>query len=469
MRASIALVFCVQGFAQAGEKKADLLSLPLRVSLEWNELVNPRAASILVNDGFKLSGGTENLKLQFSTQGPGLLAGRRFQWLPAGYRIGEFGLSRGWGSIRGFRSFGWNPALVRAGSGRRIAGAGVEMPRLLFGMRLGVSILHASSEREAGVSQVGLALAREWKGGARLQAEWAGSPLAHASPAPGMQAAHPARMGGGWMVKFDGTPARTRVGLVLVGRGEGPANPAVASYMPAGRDLRIDVRRKFGGHEFLYGGRAEGRRALSVQGLGARSVREDTFVWAWSPGRLPRLAASLYWSRQAAAGSAEQESGTRLSVSRSTRRFGAGITLLRARRSQLFSMRPLWRRTSLSGEVSVEMGKGRRLQVRYETGRMLPAGLLQPLNSYALKADTRLELLGGRLSLLPVLDLAGQRGGSPASGMMVMRASLAARIKPPRWFPATEWLVQLASNHARTGDCFRSSRTDLVFRWNYKK
>jgi hypothetical protein len=139
----------MNGYAQTNSPKASPFFLPLPVSAEWNESLNPRAPNKLATDGFQFRGGTKNLKMQFSTKAPASLGGKQFPWMPGGYQFGEFSLDRKWGSLSGFRSLRYNEQLVRPDLARTLTGAGLEIPKSFLGTRLAAYFLHADPTREA--------------------------------------------------------------------------------------------------------------------------------------------------------------------------------------------------------------------------------------------------------------------------------------------------------------------------------
>lgn len=468
---------CGAGNAREGDGKQNIVALPLRLSMEWTELFNPGAPSRLVTEGFALGGGTKSLRLQYSTRAPAALGGMQFQWLPAGYRLAEFTASGKLGSVGAFRSTGYNTALERSGFRRPVAGAGVELARALFGFRLKGSAVRSSPgegganlgsglRRGEAATQIDLASGREWNGGARLRMEWSRSVISPGPPGQGGPGVRKAQSGDAWMVRFEGAPLRSEVAFALTDRDGGFVNAALPTLAPGGGNLRADLGRKVRGQTFRYSARSDWLHPPHAQGAPGLRAREDTVGWSWSRAPLPRIEASYYRKRRAAAGTRESEGGLRLSLSRAFGGLRAAGLYVRARRADLLSQRTLWDRRALSGELVFEMRAGRRLDVRYEANDLMPAGSPAALRTRILKADAFLEAWDKRISLAPVIELVGQRGGRAATAL---RATLGVRIVPPHWFPGADWMIRLAAS--RTASAAYSARTftDLAFRWSFRR
>jgi hypothetical protein len=468
------------GFAQANGAKNNPLNLQLPVSVEWNESLNPRAQNIMAADGFKFRGGTKNFKMQFSTQAPGILGGKQFQWMPGGYQLSEFVLSRKWGSIQGFRSLRYNTRIVQPDLARTITGAGIDVPKSFLGTRLSAYFLHAAPTPEASRSkpnslagsegsQVGLTLARELRKDTKVQAEWAQSQQQSNGFISDNRTGSPGRTRRGLMLRLDSTVVRTEISSSLAVRDEGLANPAAPAYGPGKQNLRLDARRKFRGHQFQYSSQSDDQRASPFLGVAVIDVREHTAGWNYAPKHLPQVSAAQTWSRQTAAGRAEQESGFRMALAKSLRRINASLSLARTMRSDLRISRPLWDRTVLSGDATVEVCKGQRLHVRYESSGMRQHTILQEVSASSLQLDTRVNVWGDKLSLTPTFDLRRQRGSLPVLSLSTARFSLSALIKVPRWIPGTDFLIHFTSNHVGSAGRPDWNRADLVMRWNFKR
>lgn len=471
---------CRTVFAQTSGSKVGPLILPLPISLEWSESVSPWAQDKLVTDSFKLLAGTKNVKLQFSNEAPSLLGGKQFPALPGGYQLTEFSLSRKWGAIYGFQSLGYSSRIVPPGLARRITGAGVEAPKSIFGTRLSAYFLRATPSSQArrlngnslvgsDGSQVGLTLARQLGKSTRLQAEWAQTQYDSPSPSSGNRTGFAGGARRGSWLRLDSTLARTDLNLTYVRRDEGLANPAAPWYGPGVQTVSLDVRRKLKRHQFQFSGQANGRRAAPLLGMAVQDIREGTFGWTYAPRRLPQISASQTLSRQTATGRPEEERTYRLALDKSFRRINASLALFRGTRTDLQSSRPLWDRTVLAGDGTVEIRKGQRLHIRYETNELLQRAIAQWISSTSLQFDTRVCVWGNKLSLAPALHLRRQHGSSPAFGVSAARVILSALIKIPRRIPGTDLLISFTSNHISSVGRPGWNHAELTMRWNFKR
>ena len=468
------------GFAQASGARNDPLNLRLPVSVEWNESLNPRAQNKMATDGFKFRGGTKNFIMQFSTVAPGILGGKQFPWMPGGYQLSEFVLSRKWGSIQGFQTLRYDSRIVRPDLARTITGAGIEAPKSFLGTRLSAYFIHAAPISDAGRSkvnylatsggsQVGLALARELRKGTRFQAEWAEARQQSHGFLSDDRTGWFGRARRGLMLRFDSTVARTEISSTMAVRDEGLANPAAPAYGPGKQNLRLDARRKFRGHQFQLSAQSDDQRASPFLGVANGDVKEHTVSWNYAPKRLPQVSAAQTWRRQTTAGRAEQESGSRMALAKSVRRISASMALVRTRHSDLRSSRPLWDRTVISGDATVEVRKGQRLHVRYEVSGMNQHPMLLEVSASSLQLDTRVNVWSDKLSLTPTFDSRRQHGSLRALGLATARFSLSAVIKVPRRIPGTDFLIIFSSNHVRSAGQPDWNRADLVMRWNFKR
>jgi hypothetical protein len=465
------------GFAQTNGRKTDLLGLPLPLSIEWSESFDLQAQNRLVADRFKFVAGTNNLNLQFSNQAPAFLSGKQFQWLPGGYQLTELALSRKWGSIYGFRSLGYSSRIVRPEFARSFTGAAAEVPRAFLGTRLTAYFLYATPQAQlsegtstaaSNGSQVGFTLMRELRKDAKLETEWTQTHFSSTSSASGSGSAFAGPARRGLRVRLTGTYARTDLNITCKTRDEGLANPAAPTYGPAQRTLSMDVRRKFKKHQFQYSSQLDGQRAVPTLGITVTDVREETFGWTYAPRRLPQISASQTWSRQARAGKPEDEETFRVSLGKSIRRANTSLMFLRGTRADAQSSRPLWERTMLMGDVTVEIRKDERLHAHYETNRLSQPTISQLVSVSSLQFDTRISLRQNRLSLAPVLDMRRQGGSLPAFDQAGIRIALSALIKMPRYLPGTDLLIDLASIHARSTGRPDQDSTELIVRWNFR-
>jgi len=465
------------GFAQTNGRKTEFVGLPLPLSIEWSESFDLQAQNRLLANRFKLLAGTSNLNLQFSNQAPAFLGGKQFQWLPGGYQLTELALSRKWGSIYGFRSLGYSPRIVRPEFARTFTGAAAEVPRAVLGTRLSTYYLYAAPQAQLseGISapapngsQVGFTLMRELRKDAKLEAEWTQTRFSSSSPTSGNGAAFAGPARRGLLAKLTGTYARTDLNITYRTRDEGLANPAAPTYGPAERTLWVDVRRKLKKHQFQYSSQLDGQRAVRTLGIAVMDVREGTFGWTYTPRRLPLISASQTRSRQARAGKPEDEETFRFSLAKSIRRVNASLMFLRGTRVDTQSSRPLWERTVLMGDATVEIRKDERLHAHYETNRLSQLTISQLVSVSSLQFDTRINLRQNRLSLAPVLDMRKQGGSLPALDRAGIRIALSALIKMPRRIPGTDLLINWASIHTRSTGRPDQDSTELIVRWNFR-
>jgi hypothetical protein len=469
-----------RGFAQANGAKASPWAVAMPVSLEWSESFHPFAEDRFAADGFKFRGGTKNLKMQFSTQAPAILGGKQFSWMPGGYQLAEFSLTRKWGSIQGFRSLRHNTRMVRPDLTRTITGAGLEAPKSILGTDVTAYFLQAmptSETREAqgqsmaGASgmQAGLTLSRNFRKNARMQAEWTQS--WHELQLP--DSIQRAKFFGGarraFMLGFEGTLARIELSTALISREEGLLNPAAPAYGPGTQNIRLNARRRFKGHQFQYGTQADDQGASSILGQASHNLMEQSAGWSYAKKRFPQIAASQTLKRETVQGRHEEERELRLSLAKPLRRIDARLAFVRAMRADLLASRPLWDRLTFSGDATIEIRKGRRLHLQYEANTLEQRTLAQKISSSVLQADTRFALWGEKITLVPTAEFRRQVGSLPAHDMSAARLALAAQIKMPRRIPGTDFLINFASNHVQAPGRPDWNRTDLTLRWNFKR
>jgi hypothetical protein len=468
------------GYSQAKETQASPFSLRLPLSLEWNESFNPLTLNKLAVDGFKFQGGQKNFKMQYSMQAPAVLGGKQFAWMPGGYQTAAFSLFRKWGSIEGFQTVRYSARMVYPGYSRTITGTGVEAPKAIFGARMSAYFLHAAPTSEARQlqnpsitgsigDQFGFTLARDFKNGAKVRAEWTES-----LHKPGLTTAQQTTgtfrgTRSAFMLGLDGSLAKTELSTALVLRDEGLANPAAPAYGPAKQNVRASARRKFKKHQLLFTIQSDDQKSALYRGSIDSSVREESAEWTYTNKRLPQIVAFQSLSRQTVAGRWEEEQGYRLSLTRSISRVNASLSLHRALRSDLSTQQPLWDRMVLSADTTIEVRKARRLHLRYETTGMTMNTISQQIMSSALQMDTRVAFWGDKFSLIPTMDFRRQTGTLQAYYLSTARMGLSAQIKVPRWFPGTDFLVNFALNHARVPGLPDWNHTDLTMRWNFKR
>lgn len=465
------------GSAQTSGAKADPLILPLPVSMEFSQSLNPLAQNRLATDRFRFQAGTKSFKLQFSNQAPSFLGGKQFQGLPAGYRLTDFSLARKWGAIYGFRSLGYSSRLVQPQSARSFTGAAAELPKSFFGTRLSAYLLHAAPAGQnlstknnplaaSSGSQLGVTLARQLISGTLLQAEWAQTRHSSSSSGPASRAGMARH---GLLIRLDGTLARNDLNVTFTTRDEGLANPANPVYGPGRRSFLLEMRRKVKQHQLHYSRQSDDQRALPLLCLVARNVQEDTLRWTYAPRRLPQVSTSQTWSRQTAATRREEEGTLRLSFNKAIRSITTSLAFLRGTRRDLQFSRHLWARTALTGDATIAIRKERRLHVRYERSGLLQHQPIQAISSTSLQFDTCVNLWEGKLSLAPLLDLRRQEGSSIAFHLSTVRVLLNTVIKLPHYVPGTDLFINFASSHASSVGRPNLNRTELTVRWNLKR
>lgn len=475
---SLSMLVPEKGLAQ--KSSSDPLPIPLPISMEIGQSLNPWAQNVLLSERYRLAAGTRDLKLQFSNQGPGFWGGRQFEALPGGYQIADLSLVRKWGAWHAFRTLSNIERIVRPESARFLTGAGMEIPKALFGTRLSGYFLHGSpgeQAREARRSslagydgaQFGLTLARALGKSARIQTELARSQYAFRSP---VSSSDPRlRQGGrhGVWIRFESTVRKNDLNLTFMNRQEGLANPAMPNSGPGRRGVWLDVRRKLKGHQFQYGGQSDVQRAMPQIGMAIRSVREDTVRWSYCARHLPLISASETWSRQTAGHRPEMESTWRLALDKSVRRLNATFSWSSGRRSDTRLSKPVWDRTVIAGDASIAVTKGQRVHVRYETSGFRQHAISQRLAAKSLQLDTRVNLLKDAVSLSPALELRRQSGNSSMLDVQAARFTLSAQIRMPRCVPGTDLSVYFATNRIQTAGRLVSTRTEFTMRWILKR
>ena len=471
---------CCVGLAQANRQDRAPLLLPIPISMEWSESLHPLAQNKFATDRFKLQGGTAGYRLQFSNQAPDFLSGKQFQGLPGGYRLAEFSLSRKWGSVHAFRSAGYDTQIVRRESARSMAGAGVELPKSVFGSSLSAYLLRAAPAGAARPTagnplagsdglQIGFFLARELRKNARMQAEWTQTRNSPASSGPGVSAGRNGQLRRGLRARADGTFAGADLKVSYLHRDEGLANPAAPSYGPANNTLSLDVRRSLGKHQFGFSSLYDGQRGAPDLHMATRKVREETLQWTYSPRRLPQISASQGWSRQTTASRNEMEESVRLSLSKAFPRVGTSLVYLRGSLKDLTTSGVLWQRTGISGDATLEIRKDRRLHVRYENSLLRQRTIARAVSNSTLQLDTRINLCNGALSLSPALNIRRQAADSPDLNSSAVRVLLLAGIRLPRYVPGTDLLMNFASHHLHAVGRPDQNGAEFSMRWNLKR
>jgi hypothetical protein len=469
---------CLSGFAQSNNSYPGILPLP--VSMEWSESLTPFAKEKFATDRYRMKGGTEHFTLQYSNQPPVFLSGKKFQGLPGGYRFTDVSWRRDWGTLYGFKSSGYNAHRLNPSSARSLTGAGFEASESLFGSGFLVYLVHAAPTRlemntsanplaKSGGTQIGAAISRKLTEHAKVQAEWTQSHNRAEFSSSIMQSNPGGIAGRGFQTRFEGTLASTCLVLSFLSRGEGLANPAVPKYGAGRQALSIDVRRKLSKHQFQFSSRSDVQKDSSALRTAGKDVREETIQWIYELRLLPRIAASYTWSRQNTASRRELEKNLRVAVSKKFSKMNASLTLTRGGRSDLRSLpRPLWDRTTATGDVTLEIRRDLRLHVRYEKSGMRNFTISQLVKGSGLRFDTRFNLWTGRLSLAPVVDFRSQDGNNPALSRSSIRAILTAGIKLPRYIPGSDLLMNFSSNHVSLPGRPFQNGAELSMRWSFK-
>ena len=471
---------CCMGLAQANRPDGEPLLLPFPVSMEWAESFHPFAENKFATDRFKLQGGTESYKLQFSTEAPDFLGGKQFQGIPGGYRHAEFSLLKKWGSVHAFRSAGYDAHRVSRESARSISGAGVELPKSLFGSLLSAYLLRAAPAGEAAPTagnplagsdglQIGFFLARELRKNARMQAEWTQTRNSPAPSGTGISAGSTGKARRGLRARVEGTFAGADLNVSYLHRDEGLANPATPSYGPSNNSLLLDVRRGLGKHQLGFSSLYDGQRESADLRMAIRTVREESFQWTYSPRRLPQISISRGWSRQSSASRNEAEESVRLSLSKAFPRVGTSLLFSRGSLKDLTTSGVLWQRTAIAGDATLEIRKERRLHVRYENSLLRQGMIARELSSSTLQFDTNISLCNGALSLAPALTLRRQAADPADLNLSAVRVALLAGIRLPRYIPGTDLLVNFASHHLHATGGPDQNGAEFSMRWNLKR
>ncbi len=473
------LLFFTGGWAQSNSRQASLPLVPLPVTMEFSQAIDPWGKDKLATDHFKLQADIGMGSLRFSNQSPGFLGGKKFLNLPGGYRLLDLSFPLRWGAAHVFRSQGFSSRGAAPERERTFAGGLVEIPSFMLGTQLTGFLLRsaprsssrftkADSPARSEGSQIGLVLARAFRKSAKLRMEWTQSRPIQRFRSSGETGPYPGGARHGLWTQFDGTLARTELTLRYITREESLVNPVMPAYSPAEQTLSLDIKRRAGQHQLQFGTRSDHQRALPMLNRMSGNVREEMFRWSYAPRRLPQLSVSRSLRRQDAAGKRQQEESLRLSTGKSTRRVNASFSVVHGRRCDVGTDRILWVRNVLAADAVWKMWENRSLHVRFEKSGLVQHSVSQRVSTSGLQFDTRGSLWEGRVSLAPALNLRRQAGSTPALSLSIFRFQIAAAIKLPRCAPGTELLLNFASIHSFAAGDPPKTRNAWTMRWIFK-
>jgi hypothetical protein len=453
-----------------GERKLQpfILSSPLKFDL--SQRFNPWGpAGKLFTDRFRLSGNLPWFGFAYSNQAPAITAGRQFQAVPAGYKITDFKLGRKWGSVHGFRATGYDPRIVRPASARSFTGVGLDLPKFLGGQLSGYALRGAPAKADhetAGSaippgSQTVLTFSRNVPKKFKLQTEWSQSwqELRPDQESPS---------GRGLFVKLSGDVLKTSTTVTYRSYGEGLANP-VAPAQGRGRNLiTVDISRSFKAHQLQYTNHTDSHDELRLLQLPSSDTHQETLTWTYSPKVLPRVSAAQVWTQQSGGGKRESEENLRLSLSKGIKRLNVGLAYLRGTRIDDFAFRPLWERTGLVGDASLEIKKDRRLNIHYEVNELMAPATSQLLSSETLQFNTRLAFMEEKLAVLPAMDYRHQGDSRGTLDSSLLNIVISAVVKIPRYLPGTELLLHFSSHRLTAMGTPDRHSAGLTIQWNLK-
>ena len=469
----IFVICCPLLGAQTAEKKPVLeLSAPLKMELSQGlDPLDPHGS--FATESWKLTGGGKSFSFEHSNQAPGFTTGKQFQVLPGGYELARFSSSRKWGSLHAFRTTGHDTRLVAPSLARRFSGLAAEAPKSFLGTRLGAFFLHAAPEKvkataksrgssAPAASQLGLTLARDFKKGFKLESEWSQTPRpvrkSKAGSVRGSQAL---------FVKVSGSVARSETNITVRSQGGDFVNPALPVHQLGRNSLAMDARRTFKKFEVQYA-RNQDRLRKSAAFPG-QSVSHEVVRWSFTPKRWPQMSAAQTWMNQVGTGSRLSEDNLRFGVGKDLKKLKLDVAYLRGTRMDDLTFRPLWERTGIFGDASLELLQGKRLNLHYETSAVNAPSTSALLVSKMLQINTRLSWLKDRFALVPALDYREQRasaGGVPSEFLNLVMTSL---IKLPRYVPGTELLVTFSSLRASAIGQPEQNLARVKVQWKFKR
>jgi hypothetical protein len=465
--AIVCLVLCHSAVAQMGDRKLQNFILPSPLKFELSQSFNPWApAGRYSADHFRLSGDMPWFGFTYSNQAPAIAAGRQFQAFPAGYELTDFKLGRKWGSVQAFRSTGFNSRMVRPSSARSFAGVGVDLKNSLGGELSGYALQGASAGDDTSAappgSQTVLSYNRNIPQKFKLQTEWSQSwqdLAANREPASGH----------GLFVKLSGDVFKANTTVSYRSQGEGLANP-VAPAQGRGRNLiTVDVSRSYKAHQLQYTSQRDSHKELRFLHLPSTDTHQKVLTWTYTPKVLPRVSAARVWTQQNGGGKHESEENLRLSLNTGIKSLKVGLAFLRGTRIDELEFRPLWERTGLAGDASLQIMKDRSLNVHYEMNELTVPATSQLLSSEALQLNTRLAFLEEKLAVLPALDYRHQRDSRGTLNSSLLNLVISAIVKIPRYLPGNELLFNFSSHRLTAIGTPDRHSAALTIQWNLKR
>ena len=163
------------------------------------------------------------------------------------------------------------------------------------------------------------------------------------------------------------------------------------------------------------------------------------------------------------------EDNLRFGVGKDLKKLKLDVAYLRGTRMDDLTFRPLWERTGIFGDASLELLQGKRLNLHYETSAVNAPSTSALLVSKMLQINTRLSWLKDRFALVPALDYREQRasaGGVPSEFFNLVMTSL---IKLPRYVPGTELLVTFSSLRASAIGQPEQNLARVKVQWKFKR
>jgi hypothetical protein len=461
--AIVCLVLCHSAVAQMDSRKLQTFAFPSPLKFDLSQSFHPWAT-----DRFRLTGDLPWFGFVYSNNAPAIAAGREFQAFPAGYEVTDFKLGRKWGSVQAFRSTGFNSRIIGPASARSFTGVGVDLTKFLGGQLSGYALRGASAgDDEAAVSaappgsQTVVNYSRTLPKKFKLQTECSQSwqDLARGRESPS---------GRGLFVKLSGDVFKASTTVRYRAQGEGLANP-VAPAQGRGRNLlTVDVSRSFKSHQLQYTSQRDSHDELRHQHLPSTDTHQKTLTWTYAPKVLPRFSAAQAWTQQSAGGKHESEETLRLSLNKGIKRLNLGLAYLRGARIDDLHAPPLWERTGLVGDASLEIMKNRQLNIHYEVNELTLPAASQLLSSEILQLNTRLAFLEEKLAVLPAMDYRHQADSRGTLDSSLLNLVISAIVKIPRYLPGTEVLLSFNSHRFTAMGTRDRHSAGLTIQWNLK-
>ena len=458
-------------FAQAPAQSAQPSSIaPLKLEFSQHfDPWDPRGRTAV--DSFKLGTTVRTAAIQYSSQAPAFLGGKQFPAIPGGYSILELLLKTKWGALQAFRSTGYSTRLLSRGSARNLTGTVVDVPKAVFSSNLSGYFVRASPSDPAvpgappTTSQAGIVLARDLGKRLSLAAEWTRSWQEGKAGALG-------RPGGGLFLRARGNLAHTEATVTYRVQGQGFTNPAMPVAGPRRMLQALDLSRTYKKHQIQYGRQLDALGATHFLSVPFSENRQDGIRWIYSPKVWPQLSASRMWSVQRSRGVWQEQNDTRLAVSKALKKITLALAHLRSGRSDALALRPVWGRVALVGDAGIEIQKNSRLNLHYESNAFT---VLHPSQAFVhtdvLQSSTRLAFLGGKLALMPAVDVCRQRDRRGTTQSSSQRMLLSALVKIPARMMGTgsDLLISFRSQHAKALGRPGQDSIGLVVQWSVKR